>query len=341
MLIFASNMRYICRLLKPSRTVVMLKLACVFVILLVAVACGGGNSSTTSPSPTPTPPTPPTATTFSLSGQVTDSTTGTGISGATVRIIDGPNAGKSATTDGSGHFSFTGLQPSGFTVIASANNYLSQSTGVILTSNQTTALRLSPPVVLSGRVTDSTTSAPIAGATVSINGRYRSTTDSVGNYSDTGFLDAGINLNYTYVSANSYENDFRYIRGTTQNVHLYRIQRVTAGDSTVVTIAPDDTLCVNNVQDTPGLGQDYVCRSVRIVAPRDGVITLEALSTQGGARPPLEVETVGVSPCCSERLGNPTSIQVTAGTEVVAHVEMVSGSTSQTFTLNTSMEVLR
>jgi len=106
----------------------------------------------------------------------------------------------------------------------------------------------------------------------------------------------------------------------------------------VVTVAPDDTLCVNNVQDTLGLGQDYVCRSVRVVAPADGIMTLEALSTQAGARPGLEVETVGVSPCCSERMGNPVSIPVSAGTEVVANVEMVYGSAaSQSFVLNTSI----
>jgi hypothetical protein len=110
------------------------------------------------------------------------------------------------------------------------------------------------------------------------------------------------------------------------------------GESTVVTVAPDDTLCVNNVQDTLGLGQDYVCRSVRVVVPANGIMTLEALSTQAGARPGLEVETVGVSPCCSERMGNPISIPVTAGTEVVANVEMASGSAvSQSFVLNTSI----
>jgi hypothetical protein len=67
-------------------------------------------------------------------------------------------------------------------------------------------------------------------------------------------------------------------------------------------------------------------------------MTVEAISTQSGARPPLEVETVGVSRCCSERLGNPVSIQLTAGTEVVVNVEMVFGSTtSQSFTLNTTL----
>jgi Carboxypeptidase regulatory-like domain len=312
------------------------KRGCAVLIVIVASACDG-RSTTTSPSPTPTT----TATTFSLSGTVTDSTAASGIAGATVRIADGPNVGKSAATDGSGNYSLTGLQPSGFTVSVSATNYVSQATGVTLTSNQALSFRLSPPptpTVLTGRVTDSTNSAPIAGAIVSINGRYRGTTDSLGNYSVAGLLDAGGNYNFTYVSANNYTSDYRYIRGASQNVRLNRIERITAGGSTAVTVAPDDSLCVNNVQDFPGLGQDYVCRSVRVVAPSDGVMTLEAVSTQGGAHPPLEVETVGVSPCCSERMGNPTSIPVTAGTEVVVNVEMVLGSTtSQSFTLTTSM----
>ena len=195
------------------------------------------------------------------------------------------------------------------------------------------------PIVLTGRVTDSTTSAPIPGAIVSINGRYRGPTDSSGYYSVTGLLDYGRNFDFTYVSAKSYASDYRYIRGTTQNARLYPIERITAGQSKLLTIAPDDTLCLNNVQDTPGLGQDYVCRSVRVVAPGDGVIAVEALSTQGEARPPLEVETVDGSSCCSERLENPTSIAVTAGTEIIVNVEMKLGSTtSQSFVVNTSIE---
>jgi hypothetical protein len=71
------------------------------------------------------------------------------------------------------------------------------------------------------------------------------------------------------------------------------------------------------------------------VAPYDGAVTIEALSTQ---HPPLGVETVGVSPCCSERMGNPTTIRVTAGTTIVANVEMLSSSiSSQSFVVNTSL----
>jgi hypothetical protein len=196
---------------------------------------------------------------------------------------------------------------------------------------------------LDGRVIDGTTSAPIAGAAVSINAKYRTTTDSSGHYRVTGVLDAGLHPNVTSVSANDYASDVRSIQGTSQTVRLHRIERMVAGDSTVVTVAADDSLCLNTLQDMLGLGPDYVCRSVRVVAPIDGVMTLEAVSTHGGARPPLEVEivaivTAGKSGCCAERIENPTSMVVTAGTEVVANVEMLSRSTnSQSFTVNTSM----
>jgi hypothetical protein len=196
---------------------------------------------------------------------------------------------------------------------------------------------------LGGKVIDGTTSAPIAGAAVSINAKYRTTTDSSGHYRVTGLLDAELHLNMISVSANNYASDVRSIERTSQTVRLHRIEPMVAGDSAVVTVAPDDTLCINSLQDMLGLAPDYVCRSVRVVAPIDGIMTLEARSMQGGARPPLEVEIVAiVAPgkpgCCAERIENPTSMVVTAGTEVVANVEMLSRSTnSQSFTVNTSM----
>lgn len=303
-----------------------------FVALAWTWACSDGKGTATSPSPS--------ATTFSLSGKVSNSDTGASVTGATVSIVDGPNAGTSTTTDMSGNYSFTVLQQSGFTVTASAANYMSQSEGVTLTSNRTLNFSLRPQpmaIILNGRVTDAATAGPIAGAVVSINGRYRGTTDNSGNYTVAGLLDYGLNYDYTAVSAENYVYDYRYIRGTIQNVHLYRIERIVAGESKLVTIAPDDTLCINNAQDTPGIGPDYVCRSVFVVAPNDGAVTIEAVSTRDGAHPPLEVEARGVSPCCSERIANPTTIQVSAGTVIVVNVEMLSSSTSaQSFVVNTS-----
>jgi hypothetical protein len=149
-------------------------------------------------------------------------------------------------------------------------------------------------------------------------------------------LDGGGDADFTYVSATNYTSDYRYIRGTTQDVRLHRLQRIAAGTSTTITVTSDDTLCLNNIQDTLGLPPDYVCRSIRIVAPADGTIAVEAVSSEG-AHPPLEVETVGVQPCCSERMGNPISIQVKGGTEILVNVEMLAGSSSQSFTVKTSM----
>jgi hypothetical protein len=196
-----------------------------------------------------------------------------------------------------------------------------------------------PPfqIVLTGQVTDSATAAPIAGAVVSINGRYRGATDASGNYSVAGFMDYG-NFNFTYVSAAGYESDYRYIRTTSQNVRLHPIERITAGESWLVTVATDDSLCVNNVQDSPGIGPGYLCGTVRVVSPIAGTLTVDVTSIVDGSHPLVEVETVDINPCCSERLENPTSIQVQAGAQVVVHVETgFSSTTRQSFMVKTAL----
>jgi hypothetical protein len=306
-------------------------------LVVVTCACSGGKSTTTSPSPTPNP-----TASLSLAGKVTNLFTGSAISGATVSIADGPNAGKVATTDISGAYDFTALQQSGFTVTVSADNYISGSQGVTLTATtRSLNFQLRPQLIaftLTGRVTDAATAGPIAGAKVSINGEYAAGTDNSGHYSVTGQIYyGGFHNDYTYVSAGDYESDYRYILGSIQNARLSRIERFTAGESKVVTIAPDDTLCVNNAQDLSGVGTDYLCRTVHVVVPADGVMTVDALSTQDSTRPPLEVEIKGTPVDWSLR--NPKSpFQVTAGTEVVVHVEMASTSTtSQSFVVNTCL----
>jgi hypothetical protein len=125
---------------------------------------------------TSTPSTPPV--TFSLNGQVTDSATGAGIPGATVSIVDGPHAGKSARTDGSGNYGFTDLEQSRFTVNVSASNYGSQSKSVTLTSNQTLPFQLTRQV---------TTPPPPAGATVIGFNGLTADGASVTNYTESGF----------------------------------------------------------------------------------------------------------------------------------------------------------
>lgn len=97
------------------------------------VSCGGknGGGSSTPSSPTPTP------TTFTLNGRVTETapTQTTAIVGAHVSIGDGPNMGRSTTSDTGGNYSLTNLQRSAFAVTASAEGYKPQSQTVDLTSN--------------------------------------------------------------------------------------------------------------------------------------------------------------------------------------------------------------
>lgn len=110
------------------------------VICALTLACSG--SSPTAPNSTP-PPAPPTPTTFTLSGTVT-STSGAPIAGATVRIGDGPNQGRSTTTSSTGTYSLATLTASGFTASASATNFVSLGKGVNLTSSQTVDFQLAP-----------------------------------------------------------------------------------------------------------------------------------------------------------------------------------------------------
>ena len=190
---------------------------------------------------------------------------------------------------------------------------------------------------LSGRVTDRATSAPIAGAkvTASYPGNLSATTDGLGNYRLNG-LPAHFAI--VWATADNYEADVHYFRSESQDFRPHPIKRIAPGDSAVVTVAPDDPLCANNMT-SPGWGADHVCRIVRIVAPSDGTMTLEAMPLDDGERPLLVVEAGWGEPgCCSQRLGNPTSIKVTAGTEVIAHIEVPTSSTAKrSFTLNTSM----
>lgn len=192
--------------------------------------------------------------------------------------------------------------------------------------------------VLTGRVTDRSTSAPIAGATVvfSQNHSPSATTDSAGNYSLIGLPAPPSGTAMVWATALSYEDDLRYYRETSQDFRLYPIERIPAGGSALVTVRPDDSLCWNNTHE-PGYGSDYVCRIVRI-EPTDGVMTVEAFPLDGGPRLPLVVAASAGDRLLVERSGNPVSVQVGGATEIKAFVEIDSdSSTTHSFMLTTSI----
>lgn len=103
--------------------------------LAAASACSteSGGSQPTPVVPTPTTPTP--APTYTVTGVVREGQVP--IPAATVAVADGPNAGKSATADGSGRYSLSGLAFAGFSISASAPRYVALTKGVSLPSTGT------------------------------------------------------------------------------------------------------------------------------------------------------------------------------------------------------------
>lgn len=141
----------------------MKKVLIVVAVLVLASACGGGSSTPTSP-----PPIPPAPTTANLSGRVTETapTTSTAVAGATLTVSDGSNAGKSATTDSGGNYSFTGLNRGGFTMSIAAGGYNSTGFPVDLTGDLTRNFNLAPSPrtlteTLTGSVSGGSPTCPI------------------------------------------------------------------------------------------------------------------------------------------------------------------------------------
>jgi hypothetical protein len=81
-----------------------------------------------------------------ISGRITESmpTETTPVPGARVIIHDGPNAGKSATADSSGHYSIAGLVDSTFSLHAGAPGYLDRSGALVLTEDRILNIQIEP-----------------------------------------------------------------------------------------------------------------------------------------------------------------------------------------------------
>jgi hypothetical protein len=85
----------------------------------------------------------PSTTSLTLYGKVlSPASPANGISGATVTIADGPDAGKSVTTSGSGTYTLTGLQQASFTITVSAAGFVTESMKVTAGPNQFVAIVL-------------------------------------------------------------------------------------------------------------------------------------------------------------------------------------------------------
>jgi hypothetical protein len=176
--------------------------------------------------------------------------------------------------------------------------------------------------------------APVIGATVTVSPDWHipqppyssvsAVTDGRGSYSiDFEATHTAPNVEFAHVNAQSpgHEPFFDYLfpasdsqksQNVSMNLHLYRIKRIIPGESTVVTVVPGDTTC--------GWSDELTCRTVRVVVPTDGLLTVSCpgLTLPGNA------------------VGSPW--HVTAGTQPAVDVGMWFQSTvSQSCVFNTSL----
>jgi hypothetical protein len=83
------------------------------------------------------------APTFTLSGFVSEENTGDrAIAGAMIQVVDGPNAGKRASTDGNGSYSLPDLAAGSFSIRATANGYNAAERAVTVAEDTRLDLRL-------------------------------------------------------------------------------------------------------------------------------------------------------------------------------------------------------
>jgi hypothetical protein len=148
---------------------------------------------------------------------------------------------------------------------------------------------------------------------------------------------------FAWVDKPGYEGDVQYIRATgptlSSQFHMHLSKRIAAGESTLVTVGPGDPVCYNNGQDDHPMPppNEWVCRAVLVVVPVDGTLTVEAIPTQPGE--PLSGLEIQDDNHWQISYREPRlSIPVTAGTEVLANVEIPWGSAGPlSFTLRTSL----
>ena len=97
---------------------------------LSLVACGGKPAPA---APSTSPPAPTTPTLYTVTGIVANRATGAPIANATARVVDGPNAGLTSTTDSSGRYRLSGLTFAGFSVSVTAAGFFGETRSVLLT----------------------------------------------------------------------------------------------------------------------------------------------------------------------------------------------------------------
>jgi len=187
-------------------------LICVLVLALGVAGCGSSDSSSSTPtSPTPTPTPTPTTTTASLTGTVSNSSS-QGISGATVTVLDGPEAGASVATNSSGVYTFDSLTTGNTNFSVTATFYQDSSGGVFIDGTNTLNFTMTRATVPLGGSVEASTGERIVGATVTIldgvNVGETAVTNTNGDYRFAALVSGNVNFK---ASATGYADDRRGI----------------------------------------------------------------------------------------------------------------------------------
>lgn len=129
------------------------------------------------------------------------------------------------------------------------------------------------------------------------------------------------------VTADGHEEYWRNVwaNGRTsfvENLRVNRVTRISAGESIVLSVRPDPGECSGDWDGFP-------CTILRITVAKAGRLTIEAMSTETAVRPPMEI--------CCDRWGNPVTVTVASGEELVVKIGVGQGiSTAQSVTVKTS-----
>jgi len=160
--------------------------------------------------------------------------------------------------------------------------------------------------------------------------------DASGHYriGFTPYLLGGSFVARAQVAADGYEEYWRSLRtdGRTTfvlNVRLSRLTRIAAGESTVLSVLPDDGDC-RSYSFMSG-----VCGVVRITISQAGRLTVQVVSDDTMPAPQLEI-------CCESGngvVGNPVTLNVTPGPELVLLIGLGQAvSRTRSFKVKTTLE---
>ena len=210
----------------------------VVVLALGVAGCGSSDRSSstpTSPTAAPTPTPAPTATTASLTGTVSNSSS-EGISGATVTVLDGPEAGETAVANGSGVYSFDSLTVGNTNFSVTASLYQDARAGVAVDGTNTLNFTMTRATVPLGGSVTASTGERIVGATITVldgpnTGDTAVTTDG-GDYRFTSLTTGNANFK---AAATGYDDDRRGVLVNGTNSLNFTLTAVPATASMTIT----------------------------------------------------------------------------------------------------------